>query len=251
MARGTVEQHGAVDFSRSAVSRYIQLATLFRRRIESGEWPLGEQIPTVDELSAQYGVARATVRQALDTLEADGLIERSRGKGTFVIEQPQRRLWHEVPTNWSGLLLSSPDTQVEILDVTNSTQPTHVMHHIGALAPSYRRWRRRHSRDGQRYYLGDAYVDSRVARRLPRSVGTKQTTLRALQNIDGLKLTEVRQTVTVGAADVEVSEMLDVPLSAPVAYVYRTAVDAEGTIVFVGDGVYRGDVIRLDITVSL
>jgi GntR family transcriptional regulator len=251
MARGTPEQRGAVDFSRSAVSRYIQLAMLFRRRIESGEWPLGEQIPTVDDLAAQYGVARATVRQALDALEADGLIERFRAKGTFVIEQPQRRLWHEIPTDWSGLLLSSPDTQVEILGVTNSTQPARVMHEIGTLAPSYRRWQRRHSKGGQRYYFGDAYVDTRVARRLPRNTGTKQTTLRALQNLDGLELTEVRQTVTIGAADVEVSEMLDVPLSAPVAYVYRTAVDAEGTIVFVGDGVYRGDVIRLDINVSL
>jgi GntR family transcriptional regulator len=242
---------GAVDFSRSAVSRYIQLATLFHRRIESGEWPVGERIPTVDELSSEYGVARATVRQALDSLEADGLIERFRAKGTFVIQQPQRKLWYEVPTNWSGLLLSAPGTDVEILDITSAARPPNVMHDIGTLAPSYSRWRRRHSRDGLRYYLGDAYIDSRVAQRLPTNALAHQTTLRALQGLDGLELVEVRQTVTVGAADVEVSDVLELPLNAPVAFVYRTAVDAEGTIVFVGDGVYRGDVIRLDITVSL
>jgi hypothetical protein len=50
--------------------------------------------------------------------------------------------------------------------------------------------------------------------------------LRALQGLDGLELVEVRQTVTVGAADVEVSDMLELPLNAPVAFVYRTAVDA-------------------------
>jgi GntR family transcriptional regulator len=38
----------AIDLSRSAVSRYIQLATLFRRRIEQGVWKIGTQIPTVD-----------------------------------------------------------------------------------------------------------------------------------------------------------------------------------------------------------
>ncbi|HTI67715.1 MAG TPA: GntR family transcriptional regulator, partial [Caulobacteraceae bacterium] len=62
------------DLTRSAVSRYIQLATLFRRRIESGQWPVGGQIPTVDDLAADCGVARATIRQALGTLEAEGFV---------------------------------------------------------------------------------------------------------------------------------------------------------------------------------
>ena len=241
---------GPVDFSRSGVSRYIQLATLFRRRIESGEWPVGQQIPTVDELAAEHGVARATVRQALDSIQAEGLIERFRAKGTFVIQQPRQKLWCEVPTNWSGLLLSAPGTEIEILDVTGPVQPRNVLHEIGDLAPGYRRWRRRHSRDGQRYYFGDAYIDQRVARRLPRNVLAKRTTLRALQDVDGLELVDVRQTITVGGADVEISDLLSIPLNAPVAFVYRTAVDADGTIVFVGDGVYRGDVIRLDVVVS-
>lgn len=241
---------GPVDFSRSAVSRYIQLATLFRRRIESGEWPIGRQIPTVEELSTEYGVARATVRQALDSIADEGLIERFRAKGTFVIQQPQQKLWCEVPTNWSGLLLSTPDAEIEILDVTGPTQPRSVLHDIGELAPGYRRWRRRHSRGGQRYYLGDAYIDQRVAKRLPRNVLAKRTTLRALQDVEGLDLVDVRQTITVGSADVEISDLLDIPLNAPVAFVYRTAVDQTGTIVFVGDGVYRGDVIRLDMVVT-
>ena len=53
-----------VDFDQSAVSRYLQLATLFRRRVETGEWAVDSQIPTVDELSEECGVARLTIRQA-------------------------------------------------------------------------------------------------------------------------------------------------------------------------------------------
>jgi len=242
---------GPVDFSRSAVSRYIQLATLFRRRIESGEWTFGAQIPTVDALAAEHGVARATVRQALGALEAEGLIERLRAKGTFVIQQPRQKLWCDVPTNWSGLLLAAPGAEIEILDIAHSVRPTDLMHDAGTLAPEYRLWRRRHSRNGQRYYLGDAYIDERVAARLPRDALANRTTLRALQDLENLELAEVRQTITVGSADVEISDMLDVPLNAPVAYVHRTAVDTAGTIVFVGNGTYRGDVIRLDITVSI
>ncbi len=56
---------GSADLSRSAISRYIQLATLFRRYIQNGKWQVGEQIPTVSMLSAECGVAPATIRQAI------------------------------------------------------------------------------------------------------------------------------------------------------------------------------------------
>jgi GntR family transcriptional regulator len=46
-----------IDFSRSAVSRYVQLASLFRHRVESGDWPVGAQIPTADDLAAACSVA--------------------------------------------------------------------------------------------------------------------------------------------------------------------------------------------------
>src|SRR5262245_32490544 len=104
-----------VDFSRTAVARYIQLASLFRRRVESGPWAAGQQIPTVDELAAECGVARATIRQALGILEDERLIARYRAKGTFVLERPRAQLWCEVATDWSGLLLSRKDALIEDL----------------------------------------------------------------------------------------------------------------------------------------
>ena len=92
MSAKPVQTRSVVDFSRSAVSRYIQLASLFRRRIQAGQWQVGQQIPTVDELAAECGVARATIRQALDILEAEGLVERYRAKGTFVRPRSQEQI---------------------------------------------------------------------------------------------------------------------------------------------------------------
>ena len=89
-----------LDFKRSGISRYHQLATLFRRRIEAGQWQVGEQIPTVDELATECGVARATIRQALDLLEDEELIERYRARGTFVRRRPAENLWCAVGTDW-------------------------------------------------------------------------------------------------------------------------------------------------------
>ncbi|CAG9269187.1 Transcriptional regulator, GntR family [Paraburkholderia unamae] len=241
----------AIDFSLSGVARYIQLATLFRRRIESGQWPVGEQIPTVDDLAGECAVARATVRQALGLLEDEKLIERFRAKGTFVIQKPQSALWCEVPTDLSGLLLAAEGATIEILKHEKGVMPGSVLHTAGQLAPSYQHWRRRHSREGQPYYLGDAYIDERLTRRIPKSAFKQHTTMRILRDMPDLELREIHQTITIGAADVELSRMLEIPLNAPVAHAWRTATDASGTIVFVGNGVYRGDVVRLDIKVAL
>ncbi len=55
-----------------------------RALIETGQFKPGERLPTERELSEQLGVSRGSVREALRTLEALGLIEVRPGRGTFV-----------------------------------------------------------------------------------------------------------------------------------------------------------------------
>lgn len=69
---------------RGPIPIYLQLERSLRERIEAGEWPMGSRIPPERELCTRYRVSRATVREALDGLVADGLIERRQGSGSFV-----------------------------------------------------------------------------------------------------------------------------------------------------------------------
>lgn len=55
-----------------------------RRSIETGELSDGDQLPPERELSQNYSASRSTVRKALEDLEADGLVTRQVGSGTFV-----------------------------------------------------------------------------------------------------------------------------------------------------------------------
>jgi GntR family transcriptional regulator len=240
------QPNAAVDLSRSAVARYLQLASLFRRRISSGHWPIGEQMPTVDDLAAECGVARATIRQALDLLQAEGLIERFRAKGTFVRQMPRQQLWCEVATNWSGLLTARDDAQIELISDERGRQPATVPHRIGTLAPSYRRLRRRHARNDEPFLLAELYIDERLSRRIPKRDLRTKTALRLVSDIPGLKIKDARQTLTIGTADPETSQRLDLPLNAPIAIVHRSVVDRAGCLVFIGEGVYRGDMVRID-----
>jgi GntR family transcriptional regulator len=239
----------AIDLNRSAVSRYIQLATLFRRRIDQGAWRRGEQIPTVDDLAAECGVARATIRQALDQLEADGLIDRFRAKGTFVRSAPAaNRLWCEVETDWTGLLRSREGAEIELLGETPGVSETPAPPvEIGRKALRYTHIRRRHWRDGQPFLVADVYLDERLRPKVTTEDLRGKTALKLAASIPGVRITDARQTLTIGTADIETATALQLPLNAPVAHVRRAAVDQRGVLILVADGIYRGDVVRIDI----
>lgn len=59
------------------------LADELRRRLAADEWAAGERLPTEAELVRSTGLSRATVRQAMKTLENEGLITVRRGSGTY------------------------------------------------------------------------------------------------------------------------------------------------------------------------
>ena len=71
-------------FSHSPLPRYAQLADLLRQRIARGVWKEGDLLPSLDALVAEFGVARVTVRQAIERLARENLVSPQRGRGTFV-----------------------------------------------------------------------------------------------------------------------------------------------------------------------
>lgn len=64
-----------------------RLANDLRGRLVRHEWQVGERLPTEAELVAGYGVSRATVREAMKSLEGEGLVITRQGRGSFVAER--------------------------------------------------------------------------------------------------------------------------------------------------------------------
>ena len=67
---------------------WVQIEEQLADRIESGALGPGERVPPERELAEALSVSRMTVRQALASLAARGLVERGVGRGTFVREAP-------------------------------------------------------------------------------------------------------------------------------------------------------------------
>lgn len=66
------------------ISLYYQIESYICEKIQSGEWEKGMKLPPEPELSAQFGVSRATIRQAVTNLVQRGMLVRKQGSGTYV-----------------------------------------------------------------------------------------------------------------------------------------------------------------------
>ena len=67
-----------------------RVVALLVRDIESGMLEPGSRLPTEQQLSAQLGVSRNVIREAIAQLRADGLVEARQGVGAFVLAPEQR-----------------------------------------------------------------------------------------------------------------------------------------------------------------
>jgi len=74
---------------------YRQVKQILLERIASGVWRPGDLLPAEPRLGQDLGVSPGTVRKALDELEAEHLVTRQQGRGTFVATHtPMSSLFH-------------------------------------------------------------------------------------------------------------------------------------------------------------
>lgn len=234
----------SAQFLDSPVPRYLQLADLFRQRIARGTWSSGHRMPSLDELTGEFGLARVTVRQAIDLLAREGLVSRQQGRGTFVTARPPRDRFISVVGSLAELARGYEDTQPKIMNIDENVGSPPLADGEGRPASRYAFMRRLHFRDGHAYCVIGIYLDERIFRKAPERFRTK-TVIPILTAMKGVTIAKASQVLTIGTADMEVARLLELRLGAPVAEVRRIFLDAEGTVIYLADVTYRGDAIHV------
>ena len=100
-------------YDRSRVPLYLQVASVMRQRINSGYWADGEQISTLEELEEEFSLARVTIRQAIELLRAEGLLQAQQGRGTFVSGRAVNNRWLDLATDFDSLVEFDPKQRAE------------------------------------------------------------------------------------------------------------------------------------------
>lgn len=70
---------------------WVQVADHIVARIEAGRFPPGSRLPPELDMAEEYGVARVTVRRAIEDLKERGLVRVLHGRGTFVLGPAEER----------------------------------------------------------------------------------------------------------------------------------------------------------------
>ena len=66
---------------------YIQIHDQLKNEIEQGIWKVGDRLPSERELAVKFNVSRMTLRQAIQNLADEGILERKIGSGTYVARE--------------------------------------------------------------------------------------------------------------------------------------------------------------------
>ncbi len=98
----------------AAQPRYVQLAQTLLNEIETGKYPVGSQLPTEFELCEQFGVSRATAREAVKRLVHMGLVARQPRVGSTVLARATAAAYRQSTAEVGDLYQYATDTTLII-----------------------------------------------------------------------------------------------------------------------------------------
>ncbi len=236
--------HAKLDIH-SATPLYLQLEAVLREALAADTWKAGEAMPPERELADQFGVSRLTLRKALERLEAQGLVQRRQGSGTYVaprLEQPlstltgfsedMRARGLEPSARWlkRGLFTASPE---EVLALS--------------LSPGEKvaRLERVRSAQGEPMAVERAALPAHL---LPNPEEVKESLYAYLES-KGLRPARALQRLRAVAASRQEAELLGIRADEPVLYIERLSFLADGSVLEFTRSHYRGD--RYDFVAEL
>ena len=197
----------------------------------------GTPAPSERELVAQFGVARMTVRQALDALVVEGLLERVPGRGTFVAH----------PKNRTVEVTSFSETMARRNKVAQSQT---VLARLEQAGPGVARalevppgsavvhWRRLRRAGGQAICVQDVYLDDALLTGFLDS--SMPDSLYEELSRRGIRPTWAEDTLQADLPTAEEQALLEMDTALPVLRASRRAL-AGDRVVEVSRSVYRSD----------
>ena len=194
-------------------------------KISAGEWRPDQPIPTETELTKTYGVAIGTVRKAVDILVAEGLLERSQGRGTFIrrpsFDASLFRFFRHL-TSEGGRTI--PEGRV--LARTLELPPEHVASALGlSLKAKAIRLERRRLIDDHIVLTEDIWLPkARFAALLDIALEDFDDLLYPLyERRCGQVVASARETLTVDSATADIAQQLGIEEGKPVVVIERLA----------------------------
>jgi GntR family transcriptional regulator len=229
---------------------YVSLAKLLQTQVIEGDLQPGSQLPTIEQIAKQYGVAKVTVRQALGLLADKGLVQSIQGKGTYVATKSRERRLIRLASDWETFLSSVEGNTADMLRESDVVATAETA--SGGLTPGlhYRRMLRVHSTGEVPYGLLDIYLDRRCYDQAPRDFdkGMIVSLLRQIPMADARRMDQI---LRITSADIETAGHLDITVNAPIGEVRRTVTNSREEVLYYSHGKYRSDIVTFETRIDV
>lgn len=208
---------------------YIQIHNRLRKAVEDGQWQVGDKIPSERELAIQFGVSRMTLRQAVQTLVEEGLLERRVGAGTYVANRKVQERMSGV-TSFTELMEQAGKVPSSRTVSYHITAPSLSESEKLQLSPTEQILRMERIRFGndEPICFEVATVPERLIKRFSKEDVTNSL-YRVLEDEAGLKVGHAQQTVSAMTASERVAEYLNVKRNAPLLRLRQVSFLNDGT----------------------
>ena len=231
-----------------SVPLHHQIQRVLRSKIEQGEWDAEERIPTEMELVRRFRVSRSTIREALRQLEHDGLIVRTRGRGTFVHRPVASARVRSTITN----LVLGYEAEIRVIKADTVPAPAHVVPFLGvARGDPVRRFVRVEVVDGRPLGAVVNYLPPELGRRIRSEDLRRHSMLEFLRDHLKIPFGRMHQVIEARLPDEEAAALLEIDLTQPVLFFRLFVSDTEGRPVEIADTSYRADRYRYEIEAPL
>ncbi|WP_082545302.1 GntR family transcriptional regulator [Sphingomonas sp. Root1294] len=209
-----------------------QIFLVMRDRILNGYYEAGQMLPSEDELARLFSVSRITLRSAMTTLEAEHLIERRQGVGTFVAPTIRPTQLHASVT---GVIEHIADidrkTEVRLLELDYVRAPFHVqsMFDCDDSAVFQRAVRLRSMGQVPIFHI-ITFIPQELGKEFTREE-LNSTSLYKLLARSGVRLHSGQQVVSAQLADPVVAPLLNVAVGSPLLQLRRQHFDQSGRLI--------------------
>jgi GntR family transcriptional regulator len=233
------------NFLAYAVPLYIQIAEGLISQVEAGELAPGDRLPPERELSEKLGVNRMTLRRALRALEAQGLIVRRHGVGTFIAEPKIDRRMDTVFRFTTGMQRRGYTPGTRLISVEQTLLDIALARELSASvsAPAFRILRLR-SVNKEAVLLEQYTIPAQRFPALDRFDLENRSIYEVMESEYGVEIARARQSFEPVVASPFEAEWLGVRVGAPLMLEKRISFDAQGQPVEYGKDRYRGDRFR-------
>jgi GntR family transcriptional regulator len=212
-----------------------------RRKIFAGKFSREKSLPSEDTLAAEYKVSRITVRQALASLEQEGLVIRQRGRGTFVSEKVKPLKLPKLTGSIEDLISMGIQTRTEVLDISWIEPLENVRKQLASGDAKVLRIEKvRHIEESPFSYVLN-YLPAEIGEKLPRDKVSSKPLLMILEEDLGIRADRAIQTLEATIADAEVAALLDIRIGDPLLKAERTVFDIKKKPVEYVAVLYRAD----------